>query len=125
MILASAIMMAAATQAKPIETPSFEEVRVSIPARVRIVAGDSYSVNVTAKNEHTANAVRCQVEQGVLKINTRDIDALDGNAQSLRITIVTPNMPRLSTARNLLTTQRGGSKPDGLPAIVRPDKQNF
>lgn len=98
MILVSAIMMAITANAQRVETASFEEVRVNVPARVRIVAGENYSINIATKNEEVAKAVNCSVKDGVLCINTRDIEALD-NDNSVRITIVTPRELKVTTNR--------------------------
>ncbi len=101
MILASAIMMAATANAKRVETASFDEVRVNVPARVRIIAGETYSVNVAAQNEMVASAVRYEVKDGVLKINSRDIDELMQSEEPLHITIVAPKDLKLTIGRNM------------------------
>lgn len=101
MILASAIMMAATANAKRVETASFDEVRVNVPARVRIIAGDTYSVNVAAQNEMVASTVRYEVKDGVLKINSRDIDELMQSEESLHITIVAPKELKLTIGRDM------------------------
>ena len=98
MILVSAIMMAITANAQRVENTSFEEVRVNVPARVRIVAGDTYSVNIATKNNEVAKAVNYDVKDGVLCINTRDIEAL-GDDNSVRITIVTPRELKVTTNR--------------------------
>ena len=101
MILASAIMMAATANAKRVETASFDEVRVNVPARVRIIAGETYSVNVAAQNEMVASTVRYEVKDGVLKINSRDIDELMKSEESLHITIVAPKELKLTIGRDM------------------------
>ncbi len=103
MILVCAIMMAATANAKHVETASFNEVRVNVPARVRIVAGETYSVNIAAENELVANAVKVEVKNGVLCINTRDIDALGEKGENIYITIVAPCDPKLSSSRDMET----------------------
>lgn len=102
MILVSAIMMATTANAQQVETTSFDEVRVNVPARVRIVAGENYGVSIATKNEEVAKAVNYDVKNGVLNINTRDIEALaDENA--IRITIVTPHKLKVTTNRFMET----------------------
>lgn len=102
MILVSAIMMATIANAQQVETTSFDEVRVNVPARVRIVAGENYGVSIATKNEEVAKAVNYDVKNGVLNINTRDIEALaDENA--IRITIVTPHKLKVTTNRFMET----------------------
>lgn len=101
MILVSAIMMVATANAKRVETSSFNEVRVNVPARVRIVAGETYSVNISSINENVADMVNCSVDNGVLKIATRDIESLTDNNDKLFITIVTPTEPKLTVGRSM------------------------
>lgn len=101
MILVSAIMMAATANATRIETADFSEVRVNVPARVRIVSGDSYSVNITAENKDLEGLVRYNVEDGVLRINASNLDAIRDNGSSFCITIVTPNVPKVTTGREM------------------------
>ena len=101
MILASAIMMAATANAKHVETTSFDEVRVNVPARVRIIVGETYSVNVAAQNEMVASSVRYEVKDGVLKINSTDVEALTENGEPLHITIVAPKNLKLSVGRDM------------------------
>jgi len=104
MILASAIMMAAAANAERVETASFNEVRVNVPARVRIIAGETYGVSINAQDSITAGAVRMNVKDGVLKLTTRDLDALDLDKETLCITIVTPIEPVLTVGREMNST---------------------
>lgn len=101
MILVSAIMMTVTANAKHVETASFSEVRVNIPARVRIVAGDTYCVNITAQNELLENAVRLKIEDGVLRINALDLEAYGEDAETLCITIVTPREPKFTAGRGM------------------------
>lgn len=101
MILASAIMMAATANAKHVETTSFDEVRVNVPARVRIIVGETYSVNVAAQNEMVASSVRYEVKDGVLKINSTDVEELTENGEPLHITIVAPKNLKLSVGRDM------------------------
>ena len=101
LIMASAIMMAATANAKHVETTSFDEVRVNIPARVRIIVGETYSVNVAAQNEMVASSVRYEVKDGVLKINSTDVEELTENGEPLHITIVAPKNLKLSVGRDM------------------------
>ena len=101
MILVSAIMMAATANAKRVETTSFDEVRVNVPALVRIVAGDTYSINIAAKNEVLTNAVHYDVKDGVLCINTRNVEDFGEENNPVRITIVTPRELKVTTNRDL------------------------
>ena len=103
MILVSAIMMVATANAKRVETSSFNEVRVDVPARVRIVVGDTYCVNITAANKYIEDAVRAKVKDGILTLNVRDLEQLGDSTNSLRITIVTPVAPKFMAGRMMET----------------------
>lgn len=105
MILVSAIMMVANINAKSVETASFNEVRVNVPARLRIVAGDNYGVSISASDEIVAKAIRANVKDGVLSLTTRDIEELGDAVQSLCITIVTPKEPTLTMGSNVMVAQ--------------------
>lgn len=101
MIMVCAIMMAAAANAKRVETVSFDEVRVNVPARVRVVAGETYGVNVAAQNELVSASIRCTVKDGVLYISTRDVENLIKNGESLHITVVAPENVKVSVGRDM------------------------
>lgn len=101
MIMVCAIMMAATAMAKRVETEKFNEVRVNVPARVRIVAGDTYSVKFATADSTLANSLRVDVENGVLRITPRNQDDVANMEKPLRIIIVTPVEPTVSTGRNL------------------------
>ncbi|MCQ2197700.1 MAG: DUF2807 domain-containing protein [Bacteroidaceae bacterium] len=103
MILVCAIMMVATANAKRVETTSFNEVRVNVPARVRIVAGETYSVNIVAENKYLTDAVKVTVKDGVLAINSNGIESLGNEGEELCITIVTPCEPKLSASRDMET----------------------
>lgn len=106
MILVSAIMMVANINAKSVETASFSEVRVNVPARLRIVAGDTYSVSISASDDQVANAIRANVKDGVLNLTTRDIEELGDAVHSLCITVVTPKEPTLTMGTDVQIATR-------------------
>ena len=102
LIMASAIMMAAAANAKRVETESFDKVLVNVPARVRVVPGDTYSVNIATSDSILAQSLRVNVENGVLSIvPDARVDASNSDAK-LRIIIVTPVEPRVMAGRDCL-----------------------
>ncbi len=101
LIMASAIMMATAANAQRVETESFDKVMVNVPARVRVVPGDSYSVNIATSDSILANSIRVQVENGMLKISSTVEDRKE-NDKVLRLIIVTPVEPRVMAGRNYL-----------------------
>lgn len=83
------------------ETESFSEVNVGVPARIRLVSGDKYSVSVTADNVFVAEAINSKVKDDVLYISTRDIEALEASTDMLIITIECPGLPILTTSRDM------------------------
>lgn len=101
LIMASAIMMATTANAQRVETESFDKVMVNVPARVRVVPGDSYSVNIATSDSILANSIRVQVENGMLKISSTVEDRKE-NDKVLRLIIVTPVEPRVMAGRNYL-----------------------
>lgn len=102
LIMASAIMMAAAANAQRVETESFNKVLVNVPARVRVVPGDTYSVNIATTDSLLAQSLRMNVENGVLSI-TPDAKVMnDETDANLRIIIVTPVEPQVVAGRDCL-----------------------
>lgn len=66
MTLVSAIIMVTAANAKGVTTVPFTGTRVSVPARVRFVRGDTYAFSVEAKDSVLARTLQCSVKDGVL-----------------------------------------------------------
>lgn len=100
-ILISAIMMAASNaNAKNVETAPFTGVCINVPARVKVIQGDNYEVNVITKDSLVEKKVQCVVVDGVLRIKTTD-KALLEEAKDLRITIVTPVDAEISAGRDM------------------------
>ncbi len=102
MIMASAIMMSLAANAESAELIPFEGVNVNVPACVRFIYGEEYSMDVQATDSLTASAIRWTVEDGVLKIHSL------GETESMKdvcITIVSPTEPKLTVGRNMEVKQ--------------------
>ena len=98
--MASAIMMAAAANAQRVETESFNKVLVNVPARVRVVPGETYSVNIATTDSVAANSIRVNVENGVLNI-VPDARSMQVESESpMRIIIVTPIEPTVIAGRD-------------------------
>ncbi len=64
--LVSAIIMVTAANAKGVTTMPFKGTRVSVPARVRFVKGDTYAFSVEAKDTVLARSLQCSVKDSVL-----------------------------------------------------------
>ncbi len=97
MIMLAAMMMAVSVNAENENVAPFEGVKLNVPARVRFVYGEDYSINVQAADSLVASAIRWNVKDGVLKISTMDENEDLGN---VCITIVSPNEPAVSVGRN-------------------------
>ncbi len=98
MIFVSAIMMGLTAYAESKTLTPFEGVNVNVPAHVRFIYGEEYSMDVQATDSLNASAIRWTVKDGVLKI--RSIDA--GECMSnVCITIVCPQEPKLTVGRNV------------------------
>lgn len=66
MTLVSAIIMVTAANAKGVTTVPFKGTRVSVPARVRFVKGDTYAFSVETKDSILARSLQCSVKDSVL-----------------------------------------------------------
>ena len=100
LIMASAIMMAAAANAQRVETESFNKVMVNVPARVRVVPGDTYSVNIATTDAEFANSLQVNVKDGILNIAAGAKDGRVESDSTLRIIIVTPVEPKVVAGRD-------------------------
>lgn len=99
MILVSAIMMAATAYAKNIETKPFEGVKVNVPARVRVLSGESYEMDVRSTDSIAASKILWSIDKGVLTIRLRD-GLTEEEMSKLCITIVAPVEPKLTVGRD-------------------------
>ncbi|MCD8265583.1 MAG: DUF2807 domain-containing protein [Prevotellaceae bacterium] len=98
-ILACAFMMSVASFAKSdCKVSAFDKVSVNVPARVRFVRGDAYSVSVRSTNEQEASALRLSVKDGTLSVSS--LGSLSDESD-ICVTIVSPRLPRLSLGRDV------------------------
>ncbi|MCD7721390.1 MAG: DUF2807 domain-containing protein [Prevotellaceae bacterium] len=98
MILVSAIAMSLAANAESTDLTPFEGVNVNVPACVRFVYGEEYSMDVQATDSLVASAIRWTVKDGVLKIHSVDSSE---SISDVCITIVSPQEPKLTVGRNM------------------------
>lgn len=86
------VMSAVATSvsAKDIDTTPFDKVQVGVAARVRVIDGDKYSVNIRTTEQSLAEDVKVNVENGVLAISSRQGDGLIPEGEAMIITITCP-----------------------------------
>lgn len=110
MILASAIMMAAAGNAKEnVETKPFEGVNISVPAHIRFINGEDYRMGVRGIDRTAEQNILWSVEDGVLTIRPR-YAVSDTDTPDVLITIIAPTLPTLTVAGNLNVKERNTSK---------------
>ena len=63
------VMGAMSASAKDIDTLPFDKVTVDLAAKVRVIDGDKYSVNVRSTDKDLAEDIKVSVENGVLGIS--------------------------------------------------------
>lgn len=88
-------------------TEAFTEAYINLPARVRLVEGDSYSVLINTANEEVAKAIKCEVKDGKISFSTTDGENID---EKVVITLVAPVIPDVITGKDFkaMTTNKNG-----------------
>lgn len=76
---------------------AFTEAHINLPARVRLVEGDTYSVLVNAADEEVVKAIRCEVKDGKLSFSTANSESI---SDKVVITIVSPTLPNVVTGKD-------------------------
>lgn len=99
--MACAIMIACAMQAEELVMEPFSGVKVVVPARVRILRGDAYSVAVNSSNEIVANLLSYKVQNGVLTITSPEDVQQSMDSSQMLITITTPEDAQVTTSRDM------------------------
>ena len=74
--------------------------KVNVPARVRVIRGSQYGINLSAEDSLLTSAIRYSVENGTLSINTIDETLLLAEGSEVVITITAPEMPSFKTGRD-------------------------
>lgn len=123
MMMACAMIMALAANAREVNTVAFSKAVVNVPARVRFVKGDSYGFMVDGNDSVLVRSVQCSVKDGVLRfsfgrtvepgvvkfdakrdtyyygMNTSSQDISDEHVDDqLLITVVSPEIPVVRTS---------------------------
>ena len=103
-IMASAIFVTLpfALNAKSVETKPFDEVVVNVAANVRLIYGETYSIDVKSANPIAEKALRWKVESNKLKLSSLDEEEI----QNLRITIYSPEAPVLKVGRDMQEVEK-------------------
>ncbi len=97
-LIVSAALMALASYAENKNVAPFEGVNVNVPARVRFVYGETYSVDIQAADRYVAAAIDCTVKNGTLKIRS---NAENDELTDVCIIIASPKEPTLTVGRNM------------------------
>lgn len=89
MAMAAMMVMGISASAKDIDTTPFDKVQIDTEARVRIIDGDKYSVNVRSTDQALAEDVRVNVENGTLAITSVNGSLPEGETMIITITCPT------------------------------------
>ncbi|MCR5313886.1 MAG: hypothetical protein K6E54_09685 [Bacteroidaceae bacterium] len=84
-----------------INVDAYNVAEIDVPARVRIVKGDKYGVNVIALDKTAEKAIHYTVKNGVLRFYSKAAEEL--NNGTVVINLVVPTTPEIRTASNLDT----------------------
>lgn len=67
--------VAIAASAQEIETKPFNKTYIDVPARVRFVKGNEYSVRVNTNDKEMASNIQCSLKDGVLSFEYKGLNA--------------------------------------------------
>ena len=90
MLILSAIMMVANVSAEPKSIEPFDQINVEVPARVRVVQGEEYGIQVISADSNSTRNLKYSVVDGVLRIKTESSDMMEASPRNMVITIITP-----------------------------------
>ena len=100
LVLIAVVMMTLGMNAEVKNVNAFNEVKVNVPARVRVIRGSQYGISLSAEDSLLTSAIRYSVENGILSINTIDETMLMVESREVVITITAPEMPSFKTGRD-------------------------
>ena len=69
MIMVCVIMMATAANAEPQRVAPFSRVSVNVPARIRVIKGNEYSIMVQTKESTDSTSLRCVSRRAVVRLS--------------------------------------------------------
>ena len=107
MTLVAAIMIYGSVKAEIKNVEAFSEVKVSVPARVRVIKSDEYGISLSSEDTLLTSSIRYNVENGMLSISAVGESASLSEDGGLLITITTPERPSLKAGRDF---ELGGRK---------------
>ena len=100
-MLAIALVSVLSMSAKKESTEEFQSVKVSVPAQVRIVESEEYGISIRSHEALMEEAINWTIEDGELKISSRDVEQLNPEGKDLIITVMTPVMPEIRVSQNM------------------------
>jgi len=86
-------------------TDKFASVKVSVPALVSVMQGQHYGVVVRSHHSDLSDKISWTVENGVLKIYTREGHLLDPQGRDLHIIVSTPTGADIITSNTMETKE--------------------
>ncbi len=78
---------------------AFNIAQIEVPARVRVIKGESYGLNISTLNKETEKSLRYTVTDGVLRFYANTPEALSNDP--IVINLVVPSVPEIKTVSNL------------------------
>lgn len=87
------------------EITAFEKISVNIPSKIRFIHGDTYEIMIHSNDKILANVVSYVIENGMLKITTKNRDVFDSANENsdVKIYIMTPRdvEPKLKIGKDV------------------------
>lgn len=118
--LCAIVMAVATTSAQNVETNPFDKVQIDVAARVRVIDGNSYGVNVRSSDKDWAESIKVSVENGVLAISTRD--GYNAEDETTIITITCPTDVDVAISHNFEAFE---VEPNPTAVDVQPEMPHF
>ena len=100
MLFVAAMMIMINANAEISNIAAFNEVKVNVPARVRVIKGGEYGIHLSAEDSLLTSAIRYSVTNGTLSINSIDESMLMADGREVVITITAPEAPTFKTGRD-------------------------
>ena len=89
-VICAIVLATISASAKDIKTAPFNKVQVDVEARVRVIDGYRFGVNVRSTDKDKAEGIKVSVENGVLTISGNNSEALQCENETTIITIPCP-----------------------------------
>jgi len=86
-------------KANCVAVDAYSVAQINVPARVRVIEGNEYSVNVVALDKMAEKSVRYNVKDGVLHVYSVAFDEVENNA--IVVNLIVPSAPKIKVAGNL------------------------